>query len=172
MLAPFVTRPNEKVVDRAALGLPPPEATVKGVYLLRRGDRSKKPYHGTIVLQESGVTSGFVYDVLPKIIAANLNINIVYVSSAELFDALPAAEKLSIFDDAMAAEAIGITGFTLPTMARWVRSSEGLDNSLHPFKKGHYLGSGPAEKVLLEAGLDSDTQWRAVKDYADRVAGR
>ena len=36
VIAPFVTRPNETVLDRAALGLAPVEAAATGVYLLRK----------------------------------------------------------------------------------------------------------------------------------------
>ena len=48
---------------------------------------------------------------------------------------------------------MGITGFTLPTMYRWVRSEAGRRATLHPFQKGHYLGSGQANMVMKEAGL-------------------
>ncbi|MCP4579991.1 MAG: hypothetical protein GY839_00125, partial [candidate division Zixibacteria bacterium] len=48
LLAPFVTRPNENVVDRAKYNLPPATASVEGVYQFRKGDPAKKPYHGTI----------------------------------------------------------------------------------------------------------------------------
>lgn len=171
VLAPFVTRPNETIVDRARLGLPPAAATVKGLYHLRRADQTKKPYHGTVVLQESGVTYEFIKSALPKIITQGLNMNVLYVSSAELFDALPATEQEQIFPDRMAQEAMGITGFTLPTMHRWIHSAAGLDRTLHPFRKGHYLGSGPAGKVLLEAGLDGESIWKAVEEYAQEMAG-
>jgi transketolase len=172
VLAPFVTRPNEKVMDRSALGLPPAEATVKGVYLLRKADPSKTPYHGTVVLQESGVTMEFISVVLPRIISEGLNINVAYVSSMELFCRLPVEERYGIYSESMAREAMGITGFTFPTMHRWVQSREGLSRTLHPYKTGHYLGSGAAEKVLLEAGLDGESQWKAVKEYAEETAKR
>jgi transketolase len=172
VLAPFVTRPSETIVDRAKLGLPPPAATVKGVYHLRTGDRHAKPHHGTVVLQESGVTFEFIKTALPRIIENKLNMNVVYVSSAELFDALPQPEQEKIFPEHMAHEAMGITGFTLPTMHRWVRSAKGIAHTLHPFMKGHYLGSGAAEKVLNEAGLDGEQQWKAVEAYAaERAKG-
>ena len=45
---------------------------------------------------------------------------------------------------------MGITDFTLPTMHYWVRSGKALP-TLHPFRKGGYLGSGKAESVLEEA---------------------
>jgi hypothetical protein len=37
--------------------------------------------------------------------------------------------------------------------------------SLHPFQKGHYLGSGQADRVLAEAGLDGKSQFKAIMKY-------
>ena len=92
---------------------------------------------------------------------------VYYVASAELFDLLPEDERRAIFPEAHAAEAIGITGFTLPTLYRWVTSEAGRAASLHPFKKGHYLGSGQGEIVLAEAGLDGESQAAAVMSYLE-----
>jgi transketolase len=173
VIAPFVTRPNELVMDRAKLRVPPATAAVKGVYALRKAVKSaKRPYHGTLVLQGSGVTCTFMADVLPKIDTAKLNMNIYYVSSAELFSMLPEKEREKVFPTAHMAEAMGITGFTLPTMYRWVTSREGRKRTLHAFSKGHFLGSGQAHKVLEEAGLDGAGQWKAVNDYARMMARR
>ena len=172
VIAPFVTRPNEKIFDRAALGMPPATAASKGVYAMRRGDRTKKPYHGTLVLQGSGITNTFVDEVLPRIIEADLNMNIVYVSSAELFDMLPIAEQHEIYPEVCSLEAMGMTGLTLPTMMRWVTSEEGRRRTVHAFRKGHYLGSGQAHKVFEEAELHGEGQWKAVKDYAEYMAAK
>jgi len=81
---------------------------------------------------------------------------------------LPAEEQQAIFPEARAREAIGITGFTLPTLFRYVRSDRGLASSLHPFRHGHFLGSGQGEVVLAEAGLDGVSQYRAIKEYFAR----
>ena len=78
---------------------------------------------------------------------------------------MPEDEQHRLFGDEHARQAIGVTGFTLPTMYRWVRSEKGLAASLHPFRNGHYLGSGPGEVVLREAGLDGAGQSAAIKDY-------
>ena len=67
---------------------------------------------------------------------------VLYVTSAELFDLLPAEQREAIYPEALAQRALGITGFTLPTMYRWIRSDAGRAHTLHPFAKGHYLGSG------------------------------
>ena len=172
VIAPFVTRPGETIVDREALNLPPATAAVEGLYAFRKADRSKQPYHGTLVLQGSGMTNTFVHDVLPRIDEAGLNMNIFYVTSAELFSLLPEERQNEIYPAEMAAVAMGMTGLTMPTMYRWVTSAEGRAHSVHAFGKGHYLGSGKAHKVLEEAGFHPDGQWASIKKYADFMASR
>jgi transketolase len=170
VLAPFVTRPNETVPDRTALKLPPATEAVKGIYALRKADPAAKPYHGTVVLQESGIAYAFVDYVLPRLDEAGYKMNVYLVTSAELFDLLPADEQERIFPAARSCEAMGITGFTLATMYRWVCSDEGRKHTLHAFVKGRYPGSGQAEMVLAEAGLDGPAQWAAVQSYAEAFA--
>ncbi len=165
VIAPFVTRPSEKILDRKVSGLAPPSAAASGVYLLygpeKKGD-------GTIVLQGSEVAYAFVENTLPLLKKKGIELRVYYVSSAELFDLLPPAKQEKIFPAALYHEAMGITGFTLPTMDRWIRSAEGRRLTLHPFQKGHYLGSGQADKVLAEAGLDGQSQFRAIKKYLNQ----
>jgi transketolase len=167
VIAPFVTRPAETVPDRAALGLAPAERAVQGVYLLRAAEGEGD---GTVVLQESGVAYAFVEDALPLLRAAGIDLNVYYVASAELFDALPAAERERIFPAARAQEAMGITGFTLATMYRWVCSELGRAHTLHPYMHGRFPGSGPGEAVIAEAGLDGASQFRAIRRYVHALA--
>jgi transketolase len=166
ILAPFVTRPPEVVIDRSQFGLPPAEAAAKGVYAMRLADLDAREYHGTIVLQGNGVATAFVTEILPAFVKHGLNMNVYYVASAELFNCLPAEEQERLFSEAFMQEAMGITDFTLPTMYRWVRSNEGLRRTLHSFRDGKYLGSGQAHKVLREAKLDAENQLNAILDYA------
>jgi len=164
LIAPFVTRPNETVLDRAALGLAPPEAAHTGVYVLRR---PRDTADLTLVLQESAVTYAFVQEALPLLEKDGIDPLVFYVASAELFDLLPAEEQRRLFPEERGREAMGITGFTLPTMYRWVRSDAGLAATLYPFREGHFLGSGQGEVVLAEAGLDGASQYRAIKAFLD-----
>ena len=165
VMAPFVTRPSEKVIDRQELGLAPATAAAGGVYLLRRAQGRRD---GTVVLQGSDVGYAFVEQALPLLKTKGVDLDVYYVASAELFDLLPAAEKEKAYPEAAAQEAMGITGFTLPTMERWVCSGRGRMMTLHPFREGHFLGSGPAEKVLEEAGLDGESQFRAILRYVEK----
>ena len=167
LISPFVTRPSETVLDRVTLGLAPAEAAVTGVYLLRppigAGDV-------TVVLQESAVTYAFVEEALPLLEAEGIDPRVYYVASAELFDLLPLEEQRTLYPEKRAREAIGITGFTLPTMYRWVTSDAGRAAALHPYRTGHYLGSGQGEVVLAEAGLDGESQARAIRRHLEARA--
>jgi transketolase len=165
VIAPFVMRPSEKVIDREALGLAPATAAAAGVYLLRRAQGRRD---GTLVLQGSDVGYAFVEQALPLLKKKGIDLDVYYVASAELFELLPAAAKETVYPEAAAQEAMGITGFTLPTMERWVCSGRGRRMTLHPFRGGHFLGSGPAEKVLEEAGLDGESQFRAILHYVEK----
>jgi len=165
VIAPFVTRPTETAPDRAARRLAPASAATEGVYRLRaaRGDGD-----GVLVLQGSEVAYAFVEQALPLLEKEDLDLHVYYVASAELFAALPAARREEIFPEAHARRAMGITGFTLPTMYRWVRSDAGRAATLHPFAGGRFLGSGQAEMVLAEAGLDGAGQYAAIMKYFRR----
>jgi transketolase len=163
VIAPFVTRPSERVLNRQTLGLAPPTEAKSGVYLLHGADGKGKD--GSIVLQGSEVAYAFVEEALPLIRQKGLDLCAYYVASTELFALLPMAEQERMFPRVRAHEAMGITGFTLPTMYRWIQSDLGRRMTLHAFQKGHYLGSGQADKVLAEAGLDGESQFQAIMRY-------
>jgi transketolase len=166
VIVPFVTRPNERVLDRAALGLAGPEEAASGLDLLRR---PRGRGEGTLVLQESAAAYAFVEEALPLLEKDGLDPWVYYVASAELFDLLPPGRQAEIFPEARAQEAMGITGFTLPTMYRWIRSDFGRARTLYPYAGGHFLGSGQGPVVLAEAGLDGTSQYRAVTAYVEAL---
>ena len=165
VIAPFVTRPSERILDRKGLGLAPVTAASTGMYLLKAAEGKGD---GTLVLQGSEVAYAFVEETLPLLKQKGIDLNVYYVASAELFDLLPEAEQERIFPARLAGEALGMTGFTLPTLYRWVCSERGRRMSLHPFKKGHFLGSGQAHMVLAEAELDGEGQMKAILNYLGR----
>ena len=169
LIAPFVTRPAETVLDRDALGLAASGEAATGVYCLRQ---PRGAGDVTIVLQESAVTYAFVTGALPLLERAGIDPRVYYVASAELYDLLPPERQRALYPEEQAHAALGITGFTLPTLFRWVRSDAGREAALHPFRHGHYLGSGQGEAVLAEAGLDGESQFAAVKRYLDEIVRR
>ena len=168
VIAPFVTRPNEKVIDRKALGLSPATSAVTGVYLLRR---ARKKTAGVVVLQGSEVGYAFIEEALPLLEKKGVDLFVYYVASAELFDLMPRHAQEKIFPEEHAKRAMGVSGFTLPTMYRWIRSNRGREMTLHPFRKGHYLGSGQSHMVVAEAGLDGKSQFKAIMKYLEAKSG-
>ena len=165
LLAPFVTRPNETIVDRNKYRLPPATAAADGVYQFRKADPSKGHYHGTIVLQGSAVANDFVTYVLPRLDDGRYNMNIYYAASAELFSLLPESRQQEILPEERRREAMGITGFTMPTIYRWVTSAFGRAHSLFSFSHGIYPGSGKADIVMKEVGLNGPAQWNKIQEY-------
>ncbi|OQA59429.1 MAG: hypothetical protein BWY40_01164 [bacterium ADurb.Bin270] len=136
--------------------------TSNGLYKLVEANGKSE---ATIVIQGSGVAYAFVEEALPLIRQAGMNLDVYYVSSAEIFDMLPIEKQREIFPETASKNAIGITGFTLPTMFRWIRSESGLSMTMHPFQNGHYLGSGEARAVMQQAGLDGKSQFRQIQRY-------
>ena len=169
ILAPFVTRPAEMVVDRERLNFPPVQCAANGVYALRRATRTGTQYNGAVVLQGTGVAGTFVNEVLPRLEREGLNLDVFYIASVELFKLLPPEQQEKIFPESLMFHAMGVTDFTLPTLYQWVRSNEGLKRSLHSFRGGHYLGSGSAAKVLEEAGIHADGQFASIMAHAAAV---
>ena len=165
VIAPFVTRPNVTVPDRAKLGLAPAGAAATGVYRLRA---ARGRADGVVVLQESGVALAFVNETLPLLEKAGIDVDAYYVASTELFDRLAPAEQERIFPSAASEQAMGITGFTRQTMYRWIRSVRGREFTMHPFQHGHFLASGRGEAVMQEAGLDGASQFEAIRRFLGR----
>ena len=166
LIAPFVTRPGETVPDRDALGLAPAGMAAQGLYKLRGAAGTAD---GAVVLQGSAVAYAFVDQALPLLAKAGIDLDVYLVTSAELFDRLSVDEQRAIFPEASAQQAMGITGFTLPTMYRWIQSDLGRAHTMYPFEKGHYLGSGTGDMVVHEAGLDGEGQLRRIKAYLDAL---
>jgi len=164
LIAPYVPRPAWGVPDREALGLAPAWSATEGVYCLRAPVGTPDV---TVVLQEAAVTNIFVNDVLPQLRDEGIDVAAYYVASAELFDSLSAQRRREIYPEEAARRAMGITGFTMATMHRWVMSDAGREATLHPFVHGGYLGSGSGASVVASAGLGASGQYEAIRAYLD-----
>jgi len=166
VIAPFITRPKETIIDRKLLNIPDATESLKGLYYLMRADMSSKQYNGTFVILGNACGMTFVKDVMPEIKKSGFNMNVLYITSKELFDRLSPAEKEALYPEYLSFHSIGITDFTLPVLYYWVRSNYGLDSSLYPFKHKRYTGSGSFNYVMKEAGVDAYSQIKKIKEYA------
>ena len=162
VLAPYVTRPSEVMVDRDALGLAPPEASIKGFYKLLSANG--KP-DGAIVYQGSDVAYAFVTGVLPRLKEKGVNLDVYYVASAELFDRLEEQERNEIYPFSAASSAMMFSGFTAATTYRWIMSGRGRHYTMYPWKKGYFLGSGTGDVCLEQAGMHAQAQWETIQKF-------
>ena len=162
VIAPFVTRPTEVVIDRDALGLAPSEASVKGVYKLLEANGTPDV---TLVYQGSDVAYAFIDGVLPHLVEKGINADVYYISSVELFDRLPDEEREAIFPASAAASAMMFSGFTVGTTWRWVTSERGREFTHYPWKHGEFLGSGPGDVCLEQAGMHGEAQWQIIEQF-------
>ncbi|NNK38477.1 MAG: hypothetical protein HKP03_08350 [Xanthomonadales bacterium] len=162
VLAPFVTRPSEVIIDRPALGLAPPERAVKGIYKLLSANGRPE---GAVVYQGSDVAYAFINGVLPRLQETGMNLDVYYISSVELFDRLDAEEKREIYPSEVAASAMMFTGFTPATTYRWIMSERGREFTHYPWRQGVFLGSGPGDICLEQAGMHGEAQWEIIRRF-------
>ncbi|MEM9425022.1 MAG: hypothetical protein AAF975_09595, partial [Spirochaetota bacterium] len=161
VLAPFITRPKERVIDRSKLAAPDISAVMKGIYAIHKSSQTNK----TVILQGSGSGAVFISQVMPELLEKGIEFNAFYVSSRDLFELLGEEEQEGILPNEWKRNAMAITDYTLPTISGLVHSDDGLRRSLHPYRNGHYLGSGTWDMVMEEAGLTKEYQLQALLDF-------
>ncbi len=162
VLAAYVTRPSEFILDRKALGLAPAEAAVKGVYKLLAANG--KP-DATIVYQGSEVAYEFASGVLPRLKEKGINLDVYYVASAELFERLDVQQRQAIYPYSAAASAMMFSGFTVATTYRWIMSERGRTFTMYPWKSGSFLGSGTGDVCLEQAGMHAEAQLDIIQRF-------
>ena len=165
VFSPFVIRSSAAYMDRNKLGVEAAAAAAKGVYYLHH---AQKTHAGAVFVQGAGIGRIVVENVLPKILAGEApDLNIIYVTSRELFELLPKEEQEQLVPLSLMQHAMGLTDFTLPTLDCWIHSQQGREHTLYPHKNGRFLGSGSAAKVYAEAGMDGASVLAAIRAYAD-----
>jgi transketolase len=81
VIAPFVTRPSEKVIDREARGLASATEAASGLYLLRKAQGRQD---GTLVLQGSEVAYAFIDEALPQLEKKGIDIDVLRALSCSI----------------------------------------------------------------------------------------
>ena len=64
---------------------------------------------------------------------------------------------------------MGITGFTVPTLYRWIRCDLGRGTPCTRSERGTTWAAAPGEMVIHEAGLDGEGQYRGLRAYLDAL---
>ena len=152
LIAPFVTRPNEPVLDRER---PRPRAGRRrrrsGVYRLRAPRRTGDGTRRAAGERASPTPSSS--EALPLLRAATAStLDVYYVASAELFDLLPRRAASAIFPEARAQRGDGHHRLHAADDVPLGPLRPGPRATLHPFAKGHFLGSGPGPRCSRRPG--------------------
>lgn len=164
VLAAYVTRPSEVMLDREKLGLASAEEATKGVYKLLSANG--KP-DASIIYQGSEVAYAFATGVLPRLKEKGINLDVYYVASAELFGRLSEEERNEIYSFQVASSAMMFSGFTVGTTYRWVMSERGRKYSMYPWKSGNFLGSGQGDVCLEQAGMHAEAQLETIMRFIE-----
>jgi hypothetical protein len=90
---------------------------------------------------------------------------VYYLSSVELFNRLDKEERREIYPSSAAASAMMFTGFTPATTYRWIMSERGREFTFYPWIRGEFLGSGPGDICLEQAGMHGDAQWQIIQKF-------
>ncbi len=162
VIAPFVTRPDENVLDRAALGLAPaaaaqPASTRCAPRPARatarwccRAARWPTPSWRTPCRCCWPRASTWTSTTSPAPSCSTCCRSTSSSGSSRTWPrARPWASRTSRCPPCTA-------GCVPPTAVK---------KSMHPFQKGRFLGSGPGAVVLREAGLDGESQFEAIMAY-------
>jgi len=139
---------------------------------------------GIIVLQGAGVAKIFIENVM-KELDKKWNTSIVVITSHELFRMQPIEYRDTVLpyldSDRVRRNSVAITEFTEGTIRPYV-DEMGLRYSLYSYKPisqvgkdadenesvGPY-GSGEPEEIFVEAGLDADSQYKAINSYLEKI---
>ncbi|MBC7235147.1 MAG: transketolase [Chloroflexi bacterium] len=151
IVALHLTRPDIRIPDRAALGMPSHFAAARGAYVVRPY-RPGQPRGGLIIAQGTSAMATLV-ELLPELDKRELNVKIVCATSPQLFALQPEAYRNEVISPEERLDSTFIT-----TQARWLMH----DWLLNPLAEEYALSSdwdnrwrtgGTLEEVLDEAHL-------------------
>ena len=171
IVALHLTRPNVKVPDRAALGIPSHLDAAKGAYVMRAHD-PKKPKEGTIFVQGTSTTES-VYALLPKFAAGGMpNVKLVQAGSWELFRMQPRAYQDGVVSAEDWADSTVITNGARRLMHDWIASKVSERYAMSSDWDDRWRTGGNVEELKQEAHIDPASLEAGIRKFAAERAQR
>eukprot|EP00300_Choanocystis_sp_HF-7_P013623 c18376_g1_i2.p2 GENE.c18376_g1_i2~~c18376_g1_i2.p2 ORF type:complete len:854 (+),score=167.72 c18376_g1_i2:34-2562(+) len=163
IIAVHVARPDVKVFDRSTFADTDIKAAARGCYVIREAAPDAPPC-GTIVVQGSSATVNLV-SLIPRLVAAGLNVRIVAAISQELFDAQSDEYRARVMPPSAYLDSTFIT-----TMTKTVHPIAGLGPLAEEFSLGsdwddRWRTGGLEPDVIAEAHLDSEHIFEAIQRF-------
>ncbi len=163
IVALHVTRPEIRIPDRAALGMPSHFEAARGAYVLRDFVPGS-PRGGTIFVQGTSAVAGVVA-LLPTLAERGLNVKLVCVASPELFARQDQAYRDSVAGPADRADSTYITTHARRLMADWTFNSQAEAYALSPDHDDRWRTGGDLEEVLDEAHLTPEWILKSIERF-------
>ena len=151
IVALHLTRPPVTIPDRKALGCASHLDAAKGAYLIRDFDESK-PKAGTVLVQGTMSTAN-LFDALPEIEKAGLNVRVVAGISAQLFAQQPAEYRNRILPESAQMDMMAVSNRSKRLLWDWMKDPIAYEYSLTSDFDDRWRTGGSVPEVLEEAHL-------------------
>jgi transketolase len=171
IVALHLTRPNVKIPDRAALGIPSHLDAARGAYVIREHD-PKRPEQGTVIVQGTSTTDS-VYTLLPRLLDGTLpNVKLVQATSWELFQMQPESyrERVLPHDDWL--DSTVITNGARRLMHDWLPHKVAEEYAMSSDWDNRWRTGGSVEELKKEAHIDPDSLRAGIERFAADRAKR
>ncbi len=165
IVAIHLTRPNVKVPDRAALGIPSHLDAAKGAYVIRDFD-PKRPKEGTIIIQGTSSTES-LYALLPRFAKGEgPNVKLVQAVSWELFQLQPQSYRDSVLSWSDWMDSTCITNGARRLMHDWLPHKVAEEYVLSSDWDNRWRTGGNVDELKKEAHIDPDSLWAGIARFA------
>lgn len=165
IIAIHLTRPNVKVPDRAALGIPSHLDAAKGAYVIRDFD-PKRPKEGTIIIQGTSTTES-LYALLPRFAKGEgPNVKLVQAVSWELFQMQPESYRDSVLPWGDWIDSTCITNGARRLMHDWLPHKIAEEYVLSSDWDNRWRTGGNVDELKKEAHIDPDSMWAGISKFA------
>ncbi|MCA9750602.1 MAG: transketolase [Gemmatimonadetes bacterium] len=154
IIALHLTRPAVKIPDREALGVAHHFEAARGAYLIRDWEKGK-PRVGTVLVQGT-MTTANLFEVLPEIDKAGLNVRIVAAISPQLFALQSASYRERILPASAQADLMAVSNRSKRLLWDWVKNPIAYEYSLTSDWDDRWRTGGSVDEVLAEAKLSPD----------------
>ncbi len=164
IVALHLTRPDIRIPDRAALGMPSHFAAARGAYVVRpyRADQSQ---NGVIIVQGTSAMAAIV-DLLPDLDGLGLNVKIVCATSPQLFALQSEAYRHEVLSPSERLDSTVITTQARWLMHDWLFNPLAEEYALSSDWDDHWRTGGMLEEVLEEAHLTKPHVLAAIERFA------
>jgi transketolase len=165
IVAIHLTRPNVKVPDRAALGIPSHLDAAKGAYVIRDFD-PKRPKEGTIIVQGTSSTES-LYALLERFKKGEgPNVKLVQAVSWELFQLQPQSYRDTVLPWSDWMDSTCITNGARRLMHDWLPHKIAEEYVLSSDWDNRWRTGGNVEELKKEAHIDPESLWAGIAKFA------